>query len=300
MTSKISLAERFRSENAGPACRIFVYTTGASSTDARRDLLTSGTKHQTGPQGCIFRSAASHVDRILKMLWGGSGENISIAALSKPMEPRYDETQSQDCERSQPVSRPAGYGRDGDRGDRDESIELACGWHCSWCRAPAAEETGDRRARLAQAVEPLACGGRKERPPDHTHRRGVRGRTRRLLAGALAGCAGHREPRHSCVERRGDARTPPGEERSARHRASEARLSRLAARRARALQDGRGADACRGGRQAAEPGSRDAGWRGEPDYHSGQGGIRPARHSQLQPEAEGGRRAPRAITHARG
>src|SRR5271156_7216995 len=108
-------------------------------------------------------------------------------------------------------SRPAGYGRDGDRGDRDESIELACGWHCSWCRAPAAEETGDRRARLAQAVEPLACGGRKERPPDHTHRRRVRGRTRRLLAGALARCAGHREPRHSCVERRGDARTPPGE-----------------------------------------------------------------------------------------
>src|SRR5271170_3497263 len=84
----------------------------------------------------------------IKMLWGGSGENISIAALSKPMEPRYDETQSQDCERSQPVSRPAGYGRDGDRGDRDESIELACGWHCSWCRAPAAEETGDRRARI--------------------------------------------------------------------------------------------------------------------------------------------------------
>src|SRR5277367_3189806 len=236
----------------------------------------------------------------LKMLWGGSGENISIAALSKPMEPRYDETQSQDCERPQPVSRPAGYGRDGDRGDRDESIELACGWHCSWCRAPAAEETGDRRARIAQAVEPLACGGRKERPPDHTHRRRVRGRTRRLLAGALARCAGHREPRHSCVERRGDARTPPGEERSARHRASEARLSRLAARRARALQDGRGADACRGGRQAAEPGSRDAGWRGEPDYHSGQGGVRPARHSQLQPEAEGGRRAPRALTHARG
>src|SRR5271168_1722939 len=134
-----------------------------------------------------------------KMLWGGSGENISIAALSKPMEPRYDETQSQDCERSQPVSRPAGYGRDGDRGDRDESIELACGWHCSWCRAPAAEETGDRRARIAQAVEPLACGGRTERPPDHTHRRGVRGRTRRLLAGALARCAGHREPRHSCA-----------------------------------------------------------------------------------------------------
>jgi len=33
----------------------------------------------------------------------------------------------------------------------------------------------------------------------------VRGRTRRLLAGALARCTGHRGPRHSSVERRGDA-----------------------------------------------------------------------------------------------
>ena len=64
-----------------------------------------------------------------------------------------------------------------------------------------------------------------------------------------------------------------------RHGASEARFSRLAARRARTLQDGRGTDACRGGRQAAEPGARDARWRGEPDHHSGQGGVRPARHS---------------------
>jgi YtkA-like len=38
---------------------------------------------------------------VVKMLWGGSGEHISIAALTNPMEPRHDETQSQDCERSQ-------------------------------------------------------------------------------------------------------------------------------------------------------------------------------------------------------
>ena len=37
-----------------------------------------------------------------------------------PMEPHDDETQNRDCERSQPVSGPAGYGRDVDRGDRDE------------------------------------------------------------------------------------------------------------------------------------------------------------------------------------
>src|SRR5262249_54003444 len=146
---------------------------------------------------------ASAIIHDIKMLWGGSGENISIAALSKPMEPHCDETQSQDCERPQPVCRPTGYGRDIDRGDRDEPIELACRWHCSWCRAPAAEETRDRRARITHTVEPLAGGGRKERLPDHTHRRSVRGRTRRLLAGALARRAGHREPCHSCVERRG-------------------------------------------------------------------------------------------------
>ena len=69
------------------------------------------------------------------------------------MEPHHDKTQNRDCERSQPVSRPAGYGRDVDRGDRDEPIELACRWHCSWCRAPAAEETRDRRARIAEAVD---------------------------------------------------------------------------------------------------------------------------------------------------
>src|SRR4029077_18545461 len=83
-----------------------------------------------------------------------------------------------------PMSRSAGYGRDVDRGDRDESIELACCGHRSWCRARAVEETRDRRTRIAEPVVPLAGGGRKERPQDRTHRRGVRGRTRRLLAGA--------------------------------------------------------------------------------------------------------------------
>jgi transposase len=48
----------------------------------------------------------------------------------------------------------------------------------------------------------------------------------------------YRGPHHSCIECRCHARTPPGEDRSARHGASEAWLSRLAARRTRALQDG--------------------------------------------------------------
>ena len=48
--------------------------------------------------GYIYHQAGIYAGRILKMLWGGSGENISIAALSKLMEPRHDETQNQDCE----------------------------------------------------------------------------------------------------------------------------------------------------------------------------------------------------------
>src|SRR4029077_4208469 len=122
-----------------------------------------------------YRKAAGYVDRILKMVWGGSGEHISIAALTNAMEPHGDEPKNQDCERFQPVPRPAGYGRDVDRGDRDESIELACCGDRSWCRTPAAEETRNRRACIAGPVEPLAGGGREERPPDHTHRGGVRG-----------------------------------------------------------------------------------------------------------------------------
>src|ERR1700741_3188212 len=65
-----------------------------------------------------------------------------------------------------------------------------------------------------------------------------------------------------CIECRCHTRTPPGEDRSARHGASEAWLSRLAARRTRALQNGPGADTCRGGRQAPEAGAggRGARW----------------------------------------
>src|SRR5262249_7151803 len=73
-----------------------------------------------------------------------------------------------------------------------------------------------------------------------------------------------------------------------------------AARRARPWKVGGAPAAGGGGRQAAEPGPRDAGWRGEPDYHSGQGGVRAARHSPLQPEAQDGCRGPRSLTHARG
>src|SRR5580692_6360767 len=87
-----------------------------------------------------------------------AGGRIHRCSDHKLMEPRRDETQDRDCERSQPVSRPAGYGCDGDRGDRDEPIELACRWHCSRCCAPAAEETRDQRTSVAESVEALAGG----------------------------------------------------------------------------------------------------------------------------------------------
>ena len=80
-------------------------------------LLSYGTS-----LGHSYYEVGVYTGRTLKMLWGSSGVLISIAALTNPMEPRHDETKNQDCERFQPMSRPAGYGRDGDRGDRRSSV----------------------------------------------------------------------------------------------------------------------------------------------------------------------------------
>jgi hypothetical protein len=61
----------------------------------------------------------------LKMLWGGSGEPISIAALSNSMEPRHDETQNQGCERFKDTQRGP-YALGGLAGS--SGVTTAVGW----------------------------------------------------------------------------------------------------------------------------------------------------------------------------
>src|SRR6201987_2615848 len=143
--------------------------------------------------------------------------------------------------------------------EMSQSIWLVAGIVPGVERQPLKKIAIDEDA-LLEAVEQLAEGGREERTQDHTRYHRVRGRTRRFLAGAPARRIRHRGPRHSCIECPCHTRPPPGEDRSARHGASEAWLSRLAARRTRALQNGPGADTCRGGRQAPEPGAGGARW----------------------------------------
>jgi hypothetical protein len=123
---------------------------------------------------------------------------------------------------------------------------------------------------------------------DRTHHGSLRSRPRRLLAGAMARRAGHRPARHPCFERSPDARASPRQDRPARHGDAQACVPRLAPRRAGPLQDGGCADTGRGGCQASEPGARGAGRRGDPADGPSQSGVRAARHSQLQPEAQGG------------
>ena len=93
-------------------------------------------------------------------------------------------------------------------------------------------EARTRRGRAPQAARALACGSGEGRAQDHPHRRCLRDRPGRLLAGPLAESTGHRGPRHSCRERAGIARAPARQDRPARHRAAQALLPRLAARRA--------------------------------------------------------------------
>ena len=57
-------------------------------------VLGGGLMNYGGRVLDAYQPAGVYVGRILKMLWGGSGEHISIAALTSPMEPRDDETKT--------------------------------------------------------------------------------------------------------------------------------------------------------------------------------------------------------------
>ena len=148
-------------------------------------------------------------------------------------------------------------------------------------RHPLKKLAPDEEALLAAAAALAGRGGRG-RAHDHPPRGRLRGRARRLLARPLAAGARRRGPRHPPDERRRLARAPAGQDRPARHRAAQARLPGLAARRAGPLQHGRGPDPRAGGRQAPEPRARGPGRRAHPDREPDEGRPGPPGRPRLQ------------------
>src|SRR5713101_5814887 len=89
-----------------------------------------------------------------------------------------------------------------------------------------------QRERIAEAAASMARGSRESRTQDRTHCSRLRGWPGWFLAGALVEGTQHRGPRYPRIERSRIARAPARQDRPARHRAAQTRLSRLAARRA--------------------------------------------------------------------
>src|SRR5262245_52534880 len=143
---------------------------------------------------------------------------------------------------------------------------------------------------------------KKQQKPlnDLTHCRRLRGRPGRLLAGPLAEGARYRGSCHSCRERGGFSGAPARQDRPPRHRAAQARLLGLAARRAGPLQDVRDPDLRRGGCQAPPSRARNPRWRANHHHQPHQGDPGAARHPQLQSQAQEGAGAPGTPAHARG
>src|SRR3954447_11781997 len=187
-----------------------------------------------------------------------------------------------------------------DRGRRAEPGELAGRRDRTGRRAPAPEEDRGRRGRPASAARALDGRGDQGRPWDHARLRRLRGGARRLLAGALAAGTRRRGPRHPPVERRGLARAPAGQDRPTRHRAAQARLPRLAARRTGPLQHGRDPGGRGGGRQAPEPGARGPGRRAHPDREPDEERPGPPRRPRLQADPAEGVGAPGGAAHGGG
>src|SRR4051795_11669975 len=128
----------------------------------------------------------------------------------------------------------------------------------------------------------------------------LRGRPRRLLAGPLAAGARGRGPRHPPDQRRRLARAPARQDRPARHRAAQAPLPRLAARRAGPLRHGRDPDPRGGGRPAPEPGARGPGRRAHPDREPDEGCPGPLGHPGLQADPAERGRAPGGAVYGGG
>ena len=181
---------------------------------------------------------------------------------------------------------------------RAEPIELADRRNRARDRAPAPEEDCAGRSGPAAPAAPLARRGNPEGSHHHAHRRCLRGRPRRVLAGTVADRARDRDPRHPFDQRRGLARTQAGKDGSARHGHADARVSGLAARRTRPLRNGRGADDRGRGRQAPEPRAGEPGRRAHAHHQSHEVGAGPARHPRLQAAAAQGAAASGGAAHA--
>src|SRR4029077_29150 len=192
--------------------------------------------------------STSSSNPMLEDAMGGAGDIFNPSSLIYT-----DGAPHAEVRRPEPIPDHPRTWRYADRSHRDEPVELARCRYRAWGRAPAVEEARNRRERIAETAASMAGGSEESRTKDRAHCGGLRGRPRRLLVGTLAQGARHRGLRHPRIEHSGIARTPARQDRSSRHRAAQALLSRLAARRARSLQDGRYPDNEGRGCQAAQP-----------------------------------------------
>src|SRR3954452_1619916 len=120
------------------------------------------------------------------MVWGDRRDGSTIVAGSNDGAPHAA------AERFAPVPAPPRAGEYAHRGSRAEPLELARRRGRSGGRASPAEEARTGRGRpapaapAAPATATVARRGGRGRAHDHPPRGRLRGRPRRLLAGALA------------------------------------------------------------------------------------------------------------------
>src|SRR6516162_7963340 len=136
--------------------------------------------------------------------------------------------------------------------------------------------------QLLQSAPALGEGGRDNWANDQANCRCLRGRSRWFLVGALAPRTRGRGLCHSSVECPGLTRAPAGEDRSPGHRVAQARLSRLAAGRARSLHYGGDPDADGGGREATRPRAGKSRRRAHSHHQPDQGSIGAPWHPRVQ------------------